>query len=148
MNDTASVRSTTAVSRLPPPVTLPDTSPYSGGFPERTLSGALRRQVQPSRSGTFLRGHAALAIVTELAQHHADHMREHVPQLLTLGVLHVDSTPSLVADHARRLLLLLLREFVLKPAVQSGKVCSYFLREIMIYYLFLFVYSKINICDM
>lgn len=145
MNDTASVRSTTA-SRLPPPMTLPDTSPYSGGFPERTLSGALRRQVQPSRSGTFLRGHAALAIVTELAQHHADHMREHVPQLLTLGVLHVDSTPSLVADHARRLLLLLLREFVLKPAVQSGKVCSYFFKRTNDLFIFICLFE--NNCNM
>lgn len=107
-----------AVPPMPADV-LSELSPYSGGYPDRSLERALLILLPQHRGPLPLaRGHVALVVATELAQWHAAHMREHLAQVLHHVCLALDHSHALVLAHARRLLLLLLHALVVVPSLR------------------------------
>jgi hypothetical protein len=124
---------------------------YSGGYPERSLQAALARLAPVQRAAPISRGcvawravvrllcvcsqrtarHAALALVSELAERNAERMRPRLAQVRMLYALRVltvvrqvvhlvclcfDHARAFIVEHARRLLFVLLDVFVLQPA--------------------------------
>jgi hypothetical protein len=109
-----------SVPHWAPPIVQPEQSPYSGGYPDSSLERALLALLPHHRGPVpIARGHVALVMATELAQWHASHMREHLPQVLHHVFLTLDHPHALLVEHSRRLLLLLLHALVLVPLARS-----------------------------